>query len=343
MTLLAIPPTIPLPSAQSPPTPRDARRIPAGAERLDPSIPSFAACREITRLRARNFYLGMRLAPEPQRSALLAIYAWMRHADDLADAAGPGDNARSRTQELEKFRDQTVASLDARSGGGVHSPGQPPWEARWWPAFVDTLAAYPIPSWVFTETLNALGTDARADEHPLELSTSLDLARYCDRVAGTVAIACLTIWGVRRPEFGPRAHHLAVLRARAVQLTNILRDLREDLDPHLWRSYLPADSYERHALGPRGLLAWVPGDRCAAMLGEWIDQARALDHASRDLESLIEPSCARVSWALSAVYRSLLEAIARDPARVTQHRVRVAPARKLSIALAGWLGVGLPG
>ncbi len=332
MTLLDLPSTIALPPAPTLAPPSPNRSLAP----IDPFSPPFALCRQITRAQARNFYLGLRLAPEPKRSALLAIYAWMRHADDLADA--PHDSPDTRSAALLRLRARTTAAFDAPEAPPPN-PDHPDAATAWWPAVVRTIHAYALPASIFTDTLDALQADAAG----VNLSTTHDLARYCDRVAGTVALACVTIWGVRRPELTPRAHHLAILRARAVQLTNILRDLREDLTFLPRRSYLPRDSYLHHRLSPDGLLSWDPPDRSSELLDEWISQTRALYHASRDLESLIDPSCARVSWALSAVYRALLESIARHPARVARERLSVPRARKLSIALTGWLGVGLPG
>lgn len=362
MRLLELPPTIGLPGSG-----RVASSHPIGYRPLagiNPRWPAFVACRDITRASARNFYLGLRLAPEPRRSALLAVYAWMRHADDLADAGSPSDTPATRAAALAEFRVRTAAALDqrARSMSTVETgasafgrdEGRAPQHSResttapigceaWWPAFERTMRAHAIPDSVFFDTLDALDADARG----VGLATTADLARYCDRVAGTVALACVCIWGLRRSDAAPRVYELAIRRARAVQLTNILRDLPEDLLFEPRRSYLPKDSFARYGVTPEALLdPAASGEaraRAATMLDHWIMQARELYDASRDLESLIDPSCARVSWALSAVYRSLLDSIARDPARARRQRVSVTRPRKLSIALAGWLGVGLPG
>lgn len=331
MSLLTIPPTIEAASW-------DGRR--AAGPPVDPADPAFGACREITRIEARNFYLGIRLAPEPKRSAMLAIYTWMRYADDLADVPGEHRTGESRRAEIARLRCWTLAACETGTSPATAGPSDaPPSVRRWWPALASTIRAYALPGSIFADTLGALDADTLG----VDLAAEDDLARYTDRVAGTVAMACVRIWGVRRADLGERAAQLAVRRARAVQLTNILRDLREDLTLDPRRSYLTRESYERRGLGPDGLLAWSPADRCAGLIGEWIERARSLYEASRDLESVIDPSCARVSWALSEVYRALLDSIARSPDRVARQRVAVARSRKASIALAGWLGVGLPG
>ena len=305
---------------------------PAGAAAsIDPASPAFEMCRRITRDRARNFYLGLRLAPEPRRSALLALYTWMRHADDLADAGGPVATPATRRRDLARLRDLTIRAF----ASGTAPDDAPPW----WAAFRQLVRGHPIPQELFTQPLDALERDSGG----AELADTRDLAWYTDRVAGTVATACVIIWGVRRAEFAPRAQRLAILRARAVQLTNILRDIREDLESVPARRYIPRDSLRRHALTGDALLAWRPEERCVALIQGWIDQARALYLASEDLELLVSPSCARVAWALAAMYRALLERIALDPSAVSRGRVRVPPRRRVGIAVRGWLGVGLAG
>lgn len=335
---LPVPPTVALDGRCSPIAPI------APAARIDPHAPAFIACRQITAARARNFYLGLRLAPQPKRAALLALYTWMRHADDLADADGPTDSPATRLAALAEFRHATktalhnAASPDVQDDAATRSVA-PPACTEWWPAFLATARTHNLSASLFTDTLTALEADAVGVDH---VSTT-DLARYCDRVAGTVALACVRIWGVRRPELTDRVMHLAILRARAVQLTNILRDLREDLSFSPPRSYLPRESYAAHATTSHQLRAAPDSPPCAALLTDWIDQARSLYDASRPLESLVDPSCARVCWALGAVYESLLNSIARRPALLASHRISVPRRRKLSIAVAGWLGVGLPG
>lgn len=331
---------------------RDARGAgrPHASTPIDPTSPGFLACRQITAARARNFYLGLRLAPEPKRSALLALYAWMREADDLADADGPVHTAASRTRALEDFAARTHSILWQTNPVDA-APA--PVRASWWDGFAAMVSAFSPPPSVFADTLEALRRDARAEVEPVDLATSEELAWYTDHVAGTVAIACVSIWGVRgrsgvaTEADAARAGRLAVLRARAVQLTNILRDLREDLSADVGggapRSYLPRESYASHTLTPQDLLAWRDAERCEHFLAAWIAEARRLYAASSALESTIDPSCARVSWALAEVYRALLEAIAREPRRVVQGRVSVAKRRKATIALKGYLGVGLPG
>ncbi|MEZ6233079.1 MAG: phytoene/squalene synthase family protein [Phycisphaerales bacterium] len=351
MSLLSIPATIELPAEGWLRAGGDASRngtrrvwrdgaIVDGLERDAGLAESFARCKAITRLHARNFYLGLSLAPEPRRSALLAIYTWMRHADDLADDPGRGVEERvaalralraMTAEAVAPNRDATAASNDADCAGEC--------APEWWAAFAASARAYRIPPTVFMDTLDALEADARG----VVVGDAQDLARYCDRVAGTVAVACVCIWGLRDRTDEAAAWRLAILRARAVQLTNILRDVREDLACEPRRVYVPADSLARHGVKAEGLAAWTPADGCGGVFAEWTGEARRLYEASGGLEDAVDPACARVCWALAAVYRALLERIAAEPSRAARERVRVARARKLRIALAGWLGVGLPG
>ncbi|MCB9841517.1 MAG: squalene/phytoene synthase family protein [Phycisphaeraceae bacterium] len=351
MSLLSIPATIELPAegwlrGEALEASRNGSRrvwrdaaLAAGVAREAGLTEAFARCKAITRLHARNFYLGLSLAPEPRRSALLAIYTWMRHADDLAD--DPGRDVGERLEGLRSLRALTAAALAPQGGAAapLHDADFRAQEPGWWAAFVASARAYQIPPTVFMDTLDALEADARG----VAVRDEGELARYCDRVAGTVAVACVCIWGLRERADERAAWRRAILRGRAVQLTNILRDVREDLGCEPRRVYVPAASLARHGVEAEGLMAWTPANGCEAVFAEWTAEARRLYEASVGLEDLVDPACARVCWALAAVYRALLERIASEPDRAVRERLRVARGRKLRIALAGWLGVGLPG
>jgi phytoene synthase len=180
-------------------------------------------CRAITRRRARNFYYGLKLLPEPRRTALYAMYAWMRMADDLVDNGALSTDEKH--EKLIEFREATDLAL-------VGSPpnGNPLWEGV---AFVAKRFD------LKPENLHAMLDGQLDDVRDRKFDTFESLQQYCYQVASTVGLVCIEIWGYT----DPAARNLAIDRGIAFQLTNILRDLREDCDNG--RVYLPQDEFVR--------------------------------------------------------------------------------------------------
>jgi 15-cis-phytoene synthase len=294
---------------------------------------AFATCEEVVRTQAKNFYYGLRLTPEPKRSAMYAIYAWMREADDIADEAG-----YSRAQRLERlahFRRETDAALEGAAGDN----------RPLWLALADVAGRYRLVAKDFHDMLDGQLADvggecapgAAADAPPqVRCATWEDLRLTCYRVASTVGLVCIRVWGYS----DPRAVECAIDRGIAFQLTNILRDVREDFANG--RIYLPADEFTRFAITPEELLAWPEGnahaaadreERCRAFMEFQVRRANDLYAASEPLDGLISADCRPTLWALTEIYRRLLQRIARDPRRaVAGERVRLSTWEKL------WIG-----
>lgn len=272
-----------------------------------------ASC-EIVRARARNFWYGLKLTPEPRRSALYAIYAWMREVDDIAD--DPGPTADQRRTALKEFRDRTRRVFE-----GIREPN--PSDCEWWIAFADVVEAYPIESQPFEDMIEGQLLD-------LEWTTCRDrasLEHFCRLVASTVGAVCIRIWG---HDDHPDVPGQADARGIALQLTNVLRDLREDLERG--RVYLPADELEQAGLEIDDLLGWRVPDRCSRFMRDQVARARDHYRRSEDLESHLDPACRGTSWAMCEIYRGILDRIDEDPARVVRERVGLGSWRKAGIA-----------
>lgn len=269
-------------------------------------------CRRITRRRARNFYYGLKLAPEPQRSALFSIYAWMRRADDLVD--GADDDTNGPLRNIEAFRCATDAAL-----AGQIVDGDPLWVA-----LADTATGFNVDR----EALYAM-LDGQIDDLIGRRYQTFDQVReYCYRVASAVGLICIEIWGYRDPV----ARKLAVDRGIAFQLTNILRDYKEDYDSG--RVYLPAEDFARHDLTPSQVRQWSDPSRCRQFILEQVERTKSFYVRSASLEGLITPSCRPALWAMTSIYRSLLRKIQRAPQRIIiGRRLRLSPLRKGAIAL----------
>lgn len=280
---------------------------------------AYGVCREVTRARARNFFYGLRLTPEPRRSAVYSIYAWMRAADDEADAEADQENRHAR---FGRFRALTERVL----GGDLSAAPRP----SFWPAFAATVRSYPIDHRVIRSMLD--GLEADLDHRGYE--TLEELEHYCYCVGSTVGLTCVNIWGLAEGVDPQAARVKAEARGKAFQLTNILRDVAQDFDGSPSRVYLPAEVLDGHGLTAEGLRRWADPARCRSLMMAEAGRAEALYAASEGLEGMIDPACAPALWGMTRIYHGLLEVILADPARpFTGRRVRLSSARKFGIAL----------
>ena len=279
------------------------------------------ACAEITRTQARNFYHGLRLLPSPKREALYAVYAWMRIADDIADEEGA--SAEARRARLDELAAGTRLALAG--------------EARDDAPVLVALAAisrrYALPAADFEGALEG----QRMDLEPRVYATFAETELYCDRVASTVGRICLDIWGVRDGADAARARELSTKRGIAFQLTNILRDVREDLARG--RCYLPADELAAHGLDAASLVAWRQPEAAARFIGAQCDRARRCFAESAALDAMVSPDARPTIVAMSEIYRGILGVIARDPAKAMRERARLSTLTKSWIALRARFGV----
>lgn len=282
------------------------------ALRDDPDVrAAVAVCREITRARAGNFYWGLRLTPEPRRSAMYTIYAWMREADDIVD----GQTSRGAAGEIvmRAFRTATDEALAGRSRSV-----EPIWRA-----LSAVAREYPLDASDFHSMIDG----QIADLQPRRIADWAQLRTYCCQVASTVGTVCVRVWGYENPQ----ALELAVDRGIAFQLTNIVRDVVEDVG--LGRVYLPQEEFDRAGITAEELCAWTKPAQCEQLMRVMIDRAREHFVRSQPLDALIDPSCRPTLWALTEIYRELLERIARDPSQISRKRVSLPTLRKVVIAL----------
>lgn len=277
-----------------------------------PLADALGYCRALVRRRARNFYYGLKLAPEPKRSALFAVYAWMRRADDMVDDC-EGDPAVQQ-QRIESFRTATDAALG----------GQPAGDDPVWIALADVAGRFDLRAEHFHDMLDGQLEDVTR----VRYETFEQLRSYCYRVASAVGLICIEVWGYT--DVSARA--LAVDRGIAFQLTNILRDYRQDFDEG--RVYLPQQAFDRYELEPAALRRWSPPGRCRRLILEQVVIAQSYYTRSEPLEGLITPSCRPVLWAMTSIYQGLLEKIKHRPARiVSTRRLRLSSWHKTAIAV----------
>jgi 15-cis-phytoene synthase len=282
------------------------------SKRNAPSLEqSMEYCEQLTRRAAKNFYYGLKLLPQPRRGAMYAIYAYMRALDDIADEQD-GRPEEQRLNELELWQRQTHAAFEGEVMDGAAE--------QLWPAFSETVQHYRVPMAVFDDAIEG----QRQDLRPVRFATFDELGKYCYRVAGVVGLASIYIWGF---EGGADTERLAVDRGIAFQLTNILRDLREDAARG--RIYLPRDEMAAHGVTEDDIFSGRGDERFQSLMKLQIARAREYYARSAPLEQRIEETSRPTLATMTDIYHALLERIASDPQRVLRQRVSLSISTKL--------------
>jgi phytoene synthase len=271
-------------------------------------------CEQLTKAQARNFYYGLKLLPEPKRSAMFALYAYMRLVDDIADDED-GRSVEQRLADLEAWRLQTHAVLNGHIPDTTH---------ELWPAFADMVWRNQLPASYFDDVI----AGQRQDLQPAPFETFDPLNEYCYRVAGVVGLASIYVWGF---EGGAQTEQLAIDRGVAFQLTNILRDLREDAARG--RMYLPQDELAAAGIDEDDIRAKRGGEKFREMMRFQIERAQMYYEKSAALETFIARDSRATLIAMTDIYRGLLAKIADEPERVLHERVSLSLFSKLRI---GW-------
>ncbi len=275
---------------------------------------AYRECESITRLQARNFYYGIRLLPAAKRSALCAVYALARRIDDIGDGALP---PADKSVALRALR----GSLRAGGGDAVLV------------AVGDAARRFPIPMGAFDELIDGVEMDLSGRTY----DSFDDLVGYCRCVAGSVGRLCLGVFG-SRPD--PFASEYADALGIALQQTNILRDIREDL--LAGRIYLPQRELERFgvqlALDERGGLVDKEGG-LAALIEFAAGRARGWYDRGLRLTPMLDRRSAACTTAMSGIYRRLLDLIAADPTIVYQQRLSLSGWQKAGVAARALAGV----
>ncbi len=266
---------------------------------------SYAFCRRIARTRARNFYYSFLLLSREQKNAMCAIYAFMRYCDDISEGA---DASRAA---IEQWRRELDLAL-----GGQYA------ENPLWPAFHDTVKRYGIPHEYFYEMIEGVSTDLE----PRQIQTFDELYRYCYQVASVVGLTIIHIFGFESPE----ALKLAEKCGIAFQLTNILRDVREDLENG--RVYIPAEDILQFGANLKNR-----DERFVRLMRFEAERARGYYHESRPLIELVHRRSRPSLWAIIEIYRRLLDRIERSNYDVLEKRIRLPAWEKLGILVSARL------
>ncbi len=294
---------------------------------------AYSVCRGIARTSAKNFYYAFLVLPRRKREALCAVYAFMRRCDDLSDDASlPPWERRTRLE----------AWLDAFH----HAQAGEPTDDPIFLALTDAQRRYHIPGELLDQlafgTLMDLPDDgaavyqdqqaqAPAEGPTVQYRSFKDLYLYCYHVASVVGLVCIKIFGYR----DAAAERLAERCGVAFQLTNIIRDVKEDAA--MGRVYIPLEDLYKFELLPAELTATPDSTRMRALLAMEAERARGFYQSGHDLIPLVSEDSQPALWVLVTIYQRLLEKIALRRYEVFAERVRLTKREKLTILAKGFL------
>jgi len=278
---------------------------------------AYATCESITREQARNFYYGIRLLPSDKRAALCAVYALARRIDDIGDGEW---STADKLAGLAVVR-QSLADLRTDSADPVVE------------AVADCAERFPIPLDAFDELIDGVEMDVLGHSY-----TSFDeLVGYCRCVAGGVGRLCLGVFG---GDVDARASAYANSLGIALQQTNILRDIREDLTNA--RVYLPREDLDRFGveltLDADGQLV-DPDGGLAALIRDSARRATEWYTEGLRLIPLLDRRSAACCLAMSGIYRRLLAEIAAEPTTVYDRRLSLSGWQKARVAARSLAGL----
>jgi phytoene synthase len=289
---------------------------------------AYAVCRGISRRAAKNFYYGFMVLPSEKRNALSAVYAFMRHADDISDE--PGVDPQLKRQKLNEW-------LDAAKAVFTGKPTDDPVLM----ALGDAQRKFKIPADLFEKLVYGTSLDldiprASAESPAILCNTFEDLKQYCYYVASVVGLVCIRIFGYQ----DAKAEFLAEDCGLAFQLTNIIRDVKEDAS--MGRIYIPEEDLVRSNLTAANfsrtvLQAPAQAQQLRPALEYEADRARKYYESAKWLMELIDEDSRAALWVLVEIYSRLLQKITDRNYDVLTERVRLTLWEKLKVLSRGFL------
>ncbi len=284
-------------------------------------------CREVAKKRAGSFYRAICLTPADRRADMFALYAWSRLADDIADES---PDAKTALTALDRFAKATHEAFNNCPAGD---------DTSIWPAVTWTVRSCSFRERWCEDLIEGMRREVGAPGNSGEFAIG-SLAQfddYCYRVAGTVGLMCISIWGLRKGIQFDCAIPAAKARGRALQTINVLRDFAPDFDRMPRRVYFPSDVLSKCGLIADGLRQWRDPVRCEAAVRELAAHARRNLAESEPLADMIDPSCFAVLDGLTRVYAALLDRIEKNPRVIIgAHPVHLSAPRKAWIAAAAY-------
>ncbi len=287
---------------------------------------AYQRCRAFTRRRATNFYLAFSVLPDDKRQAIYAAYAFSGTADDAVDQAG---SEAERRGALERAR-RTLAAAYGGSGAGADADD---WLAT---ALGDAVRRFPIAREHFDELLLGMEQDLIQTRY----ETFAELEQYCYRAASVIGLICIAIFGFDRAD-AEQAVQRAIAMGKALQLTNIMRDIAEDAERD--RIYIAQEDLARHGYSEQDLFNQVRNPAFHALMADYAQRAYACYEQGQPLLDLLHGPRSRMCCnGLQGVYRGILDAIVAEDYDVYSRRVGASTPRRLAQLLGLWAIGALP-
>ena len=298
---------------------------------------AYAVCRGIARRQARNFYYSFLALPSAKRNALSAVYAFMRHADDISD-----DESLLLLERRQRLQHWLEEWHKVQAGTPTNDPI--------FVALADAQHKYRIPGELLDQLVHGTSMDLESSAHDAEASsqfegravaavpirvhrTFAELYEYCYHVASVVGLVCIRIYQYE----DPRAEQLAERCGVAFQLTNIIRDVKEDAA--LGRVYLPEEDLHRFGLTVDDFLrdkgARLEPSRLGPLLAFEAQRAREYYASADELIPLIHEDSRSALWVMVTIYKRLLERIGQKNYDVLKGRMRLTGTEKMLILTRG--------
>ena len=265
---------------------------------------AYAHCRTIAHKHGANFSVGFRFLPPVKRRAVYAAYAWCRWADDIADE--PGDNVLLRLDEWQR-------ELDACYAGNPSHPITI--------ALADALNHFDIPKQSFIDLVDG----CRQDTWKRRYETFEELLHYCDLVATSIAHISLSIFGYKTPAAIDHGRNLAT----ALQLTNVTRDIGDDLPRD--RVYIPQEELRRFKVSEEELFARAENERVRAMIEFQIERAEGYFRMAEPLLGELAFDARFPTLLMGGVYATVLAKLKKDPLIAVRTRLSLSPLQKVMV------------
>lgn len=264
-------------------------------------------CQDKAAKSGSSFYYSFHFLPAEQRQAIIALYAFCREVDDTVDEIADADIARTK---LEWWREEIQRTFH---GIATHPVGL---------SLQAALQNFDLQEEYFMEIIDGMAMDLDQFSYP----EFKHLALYCHRAASVVGLLSVEIFGYEDRKTLKYAENLGM----ALQLTNIIRDVREDAERG--RIYLPQDELQQFNVSADDLLALKSSPELIELLK--FQTARAKQYYQQALQLLPEGDryTQRTGLIMAAIYEATLNEIEKDNFQVMQHRVSLTPIRKLWLA-----------
>jgi phytoene synthase len=269
---------------------------------------AYEHCRTLTRREAKNFYYGFRLLSAPRRRAIYAAYAFARQCDDIVDAGLPTGDA---ALQLAAYRESLDRCLQGSPEGPVFL------------ALADAVERYAVPHDYFYRLIEGVETDLTVSRY----ESFEQLKRYCYLVASIVGLISIEVFGY---DGGEEARRHAEDLGIALQLTNILRDLQEDLQRD--RIYLPQDELARFGYTEDDLRAGSANSAFRSLMAFQVARAREYYESGRQLFPYLPRRARACVGVMAGIYSRILADIEREPQTVLSRRVSLSAPQKLALA-----------